>query len=120
MKNRFHAVRGEVKIIDYYAFEYSILMRLSDIFSLKNIERHQENEELTSIVRDESEKLHNVVVGKVVYEDSIRLNFSNDYHVEFSRDSLVKAYLEKCEVEDVVRRLRKFIETEWLKRICVK
>lgn len=95
-------------------------MRLNDIFSFENIERCQEDEDATKIVRDESGKLHNVIVAKVVYKDSIRLNFSNGFHVEFARDSLTKAYQEKCEVEDVVRRLRKYIETEWLKRIYVK
>lgn len=109
--------RRDVKIIDYYAFESLILMRLNDIFSLKNIERHQENEEVTKTVRDEFGKLHNIVVGKIVYEDSIRLNFSNDFHVEFSKDSLIQAYEEKCGIEDVTRRLRKYIESQWLKRI---
>lgn len=92
-------------------------MRLNDIFSLENIERCREDEEVTRTVRDEFGKLHNIIVATVMYKDSIHLNFLNDFHVEFARDSLTKAYQEKCDVEDVVRRLRKYIETEWMKRI---
>lgn len=92
-------------------------MKLHEIFSIKDIEVEKEVEEEHKTMRDEFGKLHNVVVSKFVTANSIQINFFNDFHIKFSRDSWIQAYEEKCEVEDVVRRLRKYIENEWLRRI---
>lgn len=67
--------------------------------------------------RDEFGNLRDTTIARVVRDNFIRLNFQNDFHVEFSRDSLIQAYNEKCGAEDVARRLRKYIESQWLKRI---
>lgn len=109
-----------MKIIDYYAFEYSILMRLQEIFALEDVDIQQDIIYAKRPTRDELGNLHDTIIARVVRDNFIRLNFQNDFCVEFSRDSLIQAYKEKCGVEDVARRLRKYIETEWLKRIYAK
>lgn len=106
-----------MKYYGYYAFEYSILMRLHEIFLIKDIETQKEVEEAHKTMRDEFGKLHDMVISKLVVGNSIQINFCNDFHIKFSRDSLIQAYEEKCEVENVVRRLQKFIENKWLRRI---
>lgn len=109
-----------MKIIDYYAFEYSILMRLQEIFELEDVDIQQDIAYAKRPTRDEFGNLHDTTIARIVRDNFIRLNFQNDFRVEFSRNSLIQAYKEKCGVEDVVKRLRKYIETEWLKRIYVK
>lgn len=95
-------------------------MRLQEIFVLEDVDVQQDIVYTKRPTTDEFGNLHNTTITRVVRDNFIRLNFQNDFHVEFSRDSLIQAYEEKCEVEDVVRRLRKYIESEWLKRIYVK
>lgn len=109
--------RKDVKIIEYYAFEYSILMRLQEIFTLKDVDMQQDIVYAKRPTRDDFGNLHDTTITRVVRDNFIRLHFQNNFHVEFSRDSLMQAYKEKCRAEDVVRRLRKYIENQWLKRI---
>lgn len=75
---------------------------------------------LNRTTRDDAGNLCDVTVGRFVVDNYIRINFVNDFHVGFSRDTLIRAYNEKCEIEDVVKRLQKYIENECLKRIYVK
>lgn len=103
--------------MDYYAFEYSVLMRLQEIFAIKDINMVQDVFHAKRPMRDEFGNLHDTTIAKIVGKDTIRLNFNNDFYIKISKDSLIKAYNEKCEIEDVVRRLRKYIESEWLRRI---
>lgn len=93
-------------------------MKLHKTFLIKDFEIQKEVQEVQKAMRNEFGEFHDVVISKIVTANSVQINFFNDFHIKFSRDSLIQAYEEKCEVEDVVRRLRKYIENEWLRRIC--
>lgn len=95
-------------------------MRLQEIFVLEDVDVQQDIVYAKRPTRDEFGNLHDTTIARAVQDSFIRLNFQNDFRVEFSRDSLIQAYKEKCRAEDVVRRLQKYIESEWLKRIYVK
>lgn len=106
-----------MKAIDYYAFEYSVLIRLQEIFAIKDVNMDQNVFYAKRPMRDEFGNLHDVTIGKIVNEDSIQFNFIDNFHVKFSRDSLKRVYEERCKVEDVVMRLQKYIDEQWLNRI---
>lgn len=92
-------------------------MRLQEIFAIESVNINKDVRDVKRTTRDDTGNLYDVTVGRFVVDNYIQINFVNDFHVGFSRDTLIKAYNEKCEVEDVVRRLRKYIENEWLRRI---
>lgn len=110
----------EVKAIDYFAFEYSVLLRLQEIFSIKDFNMDQNIFYAKRPMQDEFGNLHDTTVARFVNEEYIQFNFIDNFYVKFSRDCLIKAFEEKCEVEEVVRKLRDYIELQWLKRIYAK
>ena len=67
-------------------------MRLNDVLKIESIDIDSETWEATTPIRNEFGKLENKVVKKIKGEDTIRLNFANDFHYEFYR-KILRAYL---------------------------
>ena len=102
---------------DYYAYEYSIIQKLYDIFDIENIELNKETYDISGYRRNEFGKLQNVVLSKIEVDNYIQLNFKHDFRYCISRKSLIKAFEENCPADGVVTRLKSLIEKEWLKLI---
>lgn len=95
---------------DYYAYEYAILCRLNDVFNIKNVEFYKETREVYT-------GLQASPVLKLEVDNYIKLNFKRKFHYCVSRKILVHAFQENCFVDEVVIKLKRIIENEWLKLI---
>ena len=100
----------------YYAYEYSVFMRLNDVFKIESIDIDSETWEVIHPIKNEFGKLKNKVVKKFKGEDTIRLNFANDFHYEFYRKILREAYEQGYCEEYIVSQLRKDIQEEFLNK----
>lgn len=100
----------------YYAYEYSVFIRLNDVLKIESIDIDSETWEATKSIRNKVGKLENKVVKKFKGEDIIRLNFANDFHYEFYRKILREAYEEGYCEEYIVSQLRKDIQEEFLNK----
>lgn len=95
---------------DYYTYEYSIIQKLNDIFNIKSIEFNKETQKICG-------GLQNAPLFKIDSDSCIQLNFKHKFHYCISRESLFYAFKENCPADEVVIRLKKIIENEWLKLI---
>lgn len=102
---------------DYYAYEYAIIQKLNDIFNVKNVDFNKETVEAYGYSHDEFDNLQRVLLSKFEVDNYIQLNFEHKFHYCISRKSLVHAFQENCPADEVVIRLKKIIENEWLKLI---
>ena len=102
---------------DYYAYEYSIIQKLYDIFDIKNIEINRDTYDVCGTVHDEFGKLKQTVLYKFDVNSYIKLNFKHDFWYCISRKDLVKDFEDGCPVDKVVIRLKINIEKEWQKLI---
>lgn len=98
---------------DHYAYEYSIIQKLYDIFNIKNTELNKETYDISGYDRDEYGNLQKVVLSKIEVDNYIQLNFKHDFHYCISRKSLFKAFEENCSADEVVTRLKSLIESVW-------
>ena len=98
----------------YYAYEYGVLMRLNDVLKIESIDIDSETWEATKPIRNEFGKLENKVVKRIKGEDTIRLNFANDFHYEFYRKILREAYGQGYCEEYIASQLRRDIREEFL------
>ena len=94
-----------------------MLSRLQEIFAIKDVIINEDVCNARRTTRDDAGNLCDVTVGRFVVDNYIQINFVNDFHVVFLRNTLIKVYNEKCGVGDVVRILRKYIENEYLRSI---
>ena len=95
---------------DYYAYEYSIIQKLNDIFNIKNVKFNKETLEVYGDLKGEP-------LSKFDIDNYIQLNFKHKFHYCISRKSLINAFQENCLSDEVVTRLKRIIEKEWLKLI---
>ena len=102
---------------DYYAYEYTIIQKLNDIFNIENIELNKETDGLYGYSHDEYGNLQYGRLFKYDVDNYIQFNFKYDFHYCISREILIKDFEEKCIVDEVVIRLKEIIEKEWLKLI---
>ena len=100
----------------YYAYEYGVLMRLNDVLKIESIDIDSETWEATKSIRNKVGKLENKVVKKFKGEDTIRLNFANDFHYEFYRKILREAYGQGYCEEHIVSQLKRDIQEEFLNK----
>ena len=103
--------------MDYYAFEYSILQKLQDIFDINSIEISRD--EVSTVVRNRNSfgKLSDVIVQKFTINNIIELIFTKDFKIIFSRKDLMEKYNNDCVPEEVVNDIKKYIEKQYLKQI---
>lgn len=99
---------------NYYAYEYGVLIRLNDVLKIESIDIDSETWEATKTIINEFGKLENKVVKKIKGEDTIRLNFANDFHYEFYRKILREAYGQGYCEEFIASQLRRDIREEFL------
>ena len=102
---------------DYYAYEYSIIQKLNGIFNIENIELNKVTDGLYGYSHDEYGNLQYGMLSKYDVDNYIQFNFKYDFHYCISREILIKDFEEKCTADEVVERLKKLIEKEWLKLI---
>lgn len=99
--------------MSYYAYEYGILMGLNDELKIESISIDAETWNITKTTRNEFRKLENEIV-KVKGEDTIRLNFANDFHYEFCRKFLREAYGQGHNEEFMISQLKRDIQKKFL------
>lgn len=102
---------------DYYAYEYSIIQKLNDIFNIKNVKINRETQEIHGYYCDELDNWQWGTLSKIDIDSYIQLNFKHKFHYCISRKSLINAFQENCLSDEVVTRLKRIIEKEWLKLI---
>lgn len=102
---------------DYYAYEYAIIQKLNDIFNVKNVDFNKETVEAYGYSHDKFGNLQRGILSKFDIDNYIQLNFRHEFHYCISRKSLVNAFQKNCPADEVVIRLKKIIEKEWLKLI---
>lgn len=103
--------------MDYYAFEYSILQKLQDIFDINSIEISRNEVNAVARSRNSFGKLSDVIVQKFTIDNIIELTFTKDFKIIFSRKDLMKKFNNDCAPEEVVNDIRKYIEKQYLKQI---
>lgn len=102
--------------IDYYAYEYSVIRRLMNIFKIESVCHEKEVEDIKGWV-NENGKLENKTLSTIVLNDYIKLNFKLDWKYCFNTKIIVDAFDENVNIEDVVNVIKKEIEHDWLKEI---
>ena len=103
--------------MDYYTYEYSVLMNLMEYFKIESIQFYKDREEIKSFVRNEIGKLENKTLAVYDYNDSIILNFEKDFHFAIRRDIIKCCFKNKLNVDSVVENIKHDIENKWLKEI---
>lgn len=101
--------------MDYYTFEYLILMSVSGWLRIDSINISSDIYDAMRTVRNVYGELETKVVSRMMTNDSIRLNFDLDFHYEFKRRILKEAFTQGLTVETVARRLRTDIRDRFVK-----
>lgn len=78
--------------MDYYAFEYSVLMHLNDMLKIESINIGKETYNATSKIRNTEGKIEDRIVAKYDINSKIVLNFGNNFHYSFDREMLLNEY----------------------------
>lgn len=92
--------------IDYYAYEYSVIKRLIDIFKIEIVEHNKEVKKIGGFVKE------------IVLNDYIELiNNKFCWHYCINKNIIIDAFKSGINIEYVVNMIKKEIEYDWIKEI---
>lgn len=103
--------------MDYYAYEYSVIMNLIEYFKIESIQFYKDREEIKGLVRNEIGKLENRTLAVYDYNDEIILNFKKDFHFALKRSMIKRCFENKLNINIVVESIKYDIKHDWLKEI---
>lgn len=78
--------------MDYYTFEYLVLMHLNEILKIESVNIDKETYSAMTKIRNTEEKLEDKIVAKYDISSSITLNFHNNFRYCFDRKMLWDEY----------------------------
>lgn len=103
--------------MDYYAYEYSVIMNLMEYFKIESIQFYKDREEVKGLIRNKIGKLESRTLAVYDNNDSIILNFKKDFHFTIRRDIIKNSFENNVDIEYIVKDCIYDIEHEWLKEI---
>ena len=116
--------KGVVLDLDYYAFEYSVLMHLNEMLKIESINIDKETYSAMTKIRNGEGKLEDKIVMKYDINSNITLNFHNNFRYCFNRKLLWDEYdYAKCSrklnfsIRGVAEKIKDSVVKEYVKLI---
>ena len=106
--------------MNYYAFEYQILMLLTKRLQIESVYINSDFCNAVKTYKNSFGKLESRIVSRMMVNDSIRLNFNLDFHYEFNRHILKEAFIRGCNAETTACILISNISNEFVKTFLAR
>lgn len=106
--------------MDYYAYEYSVLMGLNDQLKIESINMNSDTYDMTKTIRNKYGQLENIVISRINIGRTIILNFTKDFHFSFDTNLLRKAYEQKYDAEILICQIVNDIKNTFLKEYIIR
>lgn len=96
--------------MDYYAYEYSVIQHLMNLFKIKNVEFDKNEEFLYGYERKKK-------IGSIINRDYIIFNFDNGFKFSLERKGIKETFKSNCSIKATVSAIEEVIEEAWIKEI---
>lgn len=110
--------------LNYYAFEYSVLMHLNNMLKIESINIDKETYSAMTKIRNGEGRLEDKIVMTYDMNSNITLNFYNNFRYCFNRKLLCDEYdYAKCtrklnfSIRDVAEKIKDSVVREFVKLI---
>ena len=108
----------EGDFINYYAYEYSILMLLGDKYKFTKIDFSSDETTAYAMKRDYGGNLFDAKIATINTGRRVTLTFSDSFCVELNVNTTILQAFESCEEpEKVALKIGEYIDSCWLSKI---